>query len=146
MRFLRFSVMLTSFLILISAAVTCEASCFASAFENRYNLLTPRAHQLDIEASDTWAFVSDSSTVRRRKDSSPDTAIRLGPDMGTTEMQLPEVLLSYWFDSVNAAQFQFRWFAPYGSQGGTQPLFFSGSVISPKQVLSPVGTRWFTVG
>ena len=122
------------------------ASDFGSEHPEQYDLLTPAPHQIDIEASDTWQFVTSNSTLRRRINSALDSAIRLGPDLGTTEMQVPEALVSFWFDSVNAAQFQFRYLAPYGGQGGGPPFFFGGTTISQGQILNNGGTRWFTFG
>jgi len=71
-------------------------------------------------------------------------------------LQLPEVLLTYWFDSVNAVNFQFRYYGIYGSKPQTQPLAFGGTIIAPPtasatqaqqtQKLNPGGTRWYTFG
>src|SRR5216684_4982062 len=91
-------------------APNCLAG-YGSEYRPEYDLLTPAPHQFDIEAEDTWQFLDDNSTLRRRIDFSADSAIRLGPDLGTSQLQQPEVLISYWFDRVNAAQFQFRDFS-----------------------------------
>lgn len=111
-----------------------------------YSLLTPAPHQIDIEGEDTYQFLTSNSVVRRRINSSLDSAIRLDPDLGNNNMQVPEFLGTYWFDSVNAAQFQFRYFATYGSNFSTVPLWFGGAQISGNQKLTTTGTRWFTVG
>ena len=128
------------------ASTNCLASDFGSLREPDFDLLKPAPHQIDIEADDTYQFLVGANTLRRRINSFPDSAISLQHDMGVSQMQLPEVLLSYWFDSVNAAQFQFRYFGLYGSKYETQPLAFGGSIISPNQKLNPGGTRWYTFG
>ena len=86
------------------------------------------------------------STLRRRINSFPDSAISLQHDLGVSQLQLTETLLSFWFDSVNAVQFQFRYYGIYGSKFETQPLAFGGTIISPNQKLNPGGTRWYTFG
>lgn len=154
---------------LVVTALAASANCFASDFgslrEPGFDLLTPAPHQIDIEADDAYQFLVGANTLRRRIDSFPDSAISLQHDLGVSQMQLPEVLLSYWFDSVNAAQFQFRYFGIYGSKPQTEPLAFGGTVIggpatatsskrtttttttiSPYQNLNPGGTRWYTFG
>ena len=135
---------------LVVTALVASANCFASDFgslrEPGFDLLTPAPHQIDIEADDTYQFLVGANTLRRRINSFPDSAISLQNDMGVSQMQVPEVLLSYWFDSVNAAQFQFRYFGLYGSKFETQPLAFGGTIISPGQKLNPGGARWYTFG
>jgi len=135
---------------LVLTALLTSANCFASDFlslrEPGSNLLTPAPHQIDIEADDTYQFLVGANTLRRRINSFPDSAISLQNDLGVSQMQLPEVLLSYWFDDVNAAQSQFRYFGLYGSKFETQPLAFGGTIISPNQKLNPGGDRWYTFG
>ena len=145
---------------LVVTTLVASANCFASDFgslrEPGFDLLTPAPHQIDIEADDAYQFLVGANTVRRRIDSFPDSAISLQHDLGVSQMQLPEVLLSYWFDSVDAAQFQFRYFGIYGSKPQTQPLAFGGAIIgppqtttterSPNQKLNPGGTQWYTFG
>ncbi|MDO8431373.1 MAG: hypothetical protein Q7S58_03085 [Candidatus Binatus sp.] len=127
-------------------AVNCFAGDYGSEHHAEYDLLTPAPRQFDIEASDTWQFLDDNSAARRRVDSSLDSTIRLGPDLGTTQLQAPEVLISYWFDSVNAAQFQFRDFSMYGDHFSTTPFFYGGGFIPKNQILNNDGTRWYTFG
>src|SRR5882757_11474 len=88
-------------------AFNCAADDYGAEHRAESDLFTPARHQIDIEASDTWQFLDDNSAARRRVNSSLDSTIRLGSDLGTEQLQAPEVLISYWFDSVNAAQFQF---------------------------------------
>jgi hypothetical protein len=119
-------------------------------------LLTPARHQIDIEADDAYMFLVGPSILRGRINSFPDTAINLQHDLGVSQLQLPEVLLSFWFDDVNAVQFQFRYYGIYGSKPQTQPLAFGGTIIAPAAVgvaqhqqfqkLNPGGTRWYTFG
>jgi hypothetical protein len=131
---------------LVGAALLTSSNCFAGDFGSlhmsEFDLLTPAPHQFDIEADDTYQFLVGNNTVRRRINSAPDNAISLQSDLGVSQMQVPEVLLSYWFDSVNSAQFQFRDFSPYGSNFSTQQLYFGGTHLSPGQNLNPGGTRW----
>jgi hypothetical protein len=138
------------------ASANCFASDFWSLREPGYDLLTPAPHQFDIEADDAYMFLVGNNTVRRRINSFPDSAVSLQHDLGVSQLQLPEVLLSYWFDSVNAVQFQFRYYGLYGSKPQTQPLAFGGTIIAPPtatvaqqqqfQKLNPGGTRWYTFG
>jgi len=135
---------------LVVTALLAGANCFAGDFgslrESGFDLLTPAPHQIDVEAEDTYQFLVGANTLRRRINSFPDSAVSLQSDMGVSQMQVPEVLLSYWFDSVNAAQFQFRYFGIYGSKYETEPQAFGGTIISPGQKLNPGGTRWYTFG
>ena len=135
---------------LAAAALLFSTNCFASDFfslrDQGADFLTPAPHQIDIEADDAYQFTVGSNTLRRRINSFPDSAISLQHDMGVSQLQLTETLLSFWFDSVNAFQFQFRYYGIYGSKFETQPLAFGGTIISPNQKLNPGGTRWYTFG
>jgi len=135
---------------LVVATLLASANCFASDFfslrDPGADLLTPAPHQIDIEADDAYMFLLGNNTLRRRINSFPDSAISLQHDMGVSQLQLTETLLSYWFDSVNAVQFQFRYYGIYGSKFETQPLAFGGTIVSPNQKLNPGGTRWYTFG
>ena len=135
---------------LVVTALVASANCYASDYfslrDPSADLLTPAPHQIDIEADDAYTFLVGTSILRRRINSFPDTAINLTSDQGVSQLQLTEVLLSYWIDSVNALQFQFRYYGIYGSKFETQPLAFGGTIISPNQKLNPGGTRWYTFG
>jgi hypothetical protein len=145
---------------LVVTTLMASANCFANDFfslrDPGADLLTPAPHQIDIEADDAYMFTVGSNTLRRRINSFPDSAISLQHDLGVSQLQLPEVLLSFWFDSVNAVQFQFRYYGIYGSKPQTQPLAFGGTIIFPPptpkgaqpitQKLNPGGTRWYTFG
>jgi hypothetical protein len=155
-------VSLTMAMVVTAILMCASANCFAfdlyplddllSISEPSGDLLTPARHQVDIEAQDAYMFTVGANTLRRRINSFPDSAISLKHDMGVSQLQLPEVLLSYWIDSVNALQFQFRYYGIYGSKPQTQPLAFGGTIIgppsptSPIQNLNPGGTRWYTFG
>jgi hypothetical protein len=142
-------------------ALLTSANCFADDFfslrDPGADLITPARHQIDIEADDAYMFTVGANTLRRRINSFPDSAISLQHDLGVSQLQLPEVLLSFWFDDVNAVQFQFRYYGIYGSKPQTQPLAFGGTIIAPPsstgvavgtgtQTLNPGGTRWYTFG
>ncbi len=145
---------------LVVIALLTSANCFADDFfslrDPGADFLTPAPHQIDIEADDAYMFTVGNNTVRRRINSFPDSAISLQHDLGVSQLQLTETLLSYWFDTVNAFQFQFRYYGLYGSKPQTQPLAFGGTIIFPPpaspsqhqqfQKLNPGGTRWYTFG
>jgi len=106
----------------------------------------PRRHQFDLLADDTYSFVDPSSIVRRansRRTNFPASAIRLSGDLGLSTLQLPATTMNFWFDNVNAVEFQARYYANYGSSVSNVPLFFNGDRISANQNLSTGGTRWF---
>jgi hypothetical protein len=100
MRLVRLAVALVIIGLLTSA--NCFADDFFSLRDPGADLLTPARHQIDIEADDAYMFLVGPSTLRRRINSSPDSAISLQHDLGVSQLQLPEVLLSFWFDDVNA--------------------------------------------
>jgi hypothetical protein len=104
------------------------------------------AHQIDLELSNVTDFVDDGSLVRRREASTAGSALYLGPDLGVSNMQMPEVSGTFWFDSLNAIQFQWRSFILCGSEPLSSPVTFNGDVIAPGQNLNTDGTQWFTVG
>ncbi|MGH7923957.1 MAG: hypothetical protein ACREQH_05110 [Candidatus Binatus sp.] len=134
------------FVIALLTTANCFANDLFSLRDPSSDLLTPAPHQIDIEADDAYQFLVGSNTLRRRINSFPDSAISLQHDLGVSQLQLPEALISYWFDQVNAVQFQFRYYGIYGSKYETQPLAFGGTIISPNQKLNPGGTRWYTFG
>jgi hypothetical protein len=108
--------------------------------------LAPHRHQFDLLADDTYSFVDPSSVVRRantRRTNVPTSAIHLSGDLGLSTLQLPATTMNFWFDNVNAIEFQARYYANYGSSFSTAPLFFNGDKILPNQNLSTGGTRWF---
>ena len=113
----------------------------------------PRPGQLDLELHDVVSIVDDSSLVRRRDSIYPrandvrnrDSALHFGPDLGVRTLQMPELQATYWFDGINALQFQFRYFGLYGNRFSSHPIIFNSDVIAP-QNLSTSGTTWFTGG
>jgi hypothetical protein len=108
---------------------------------------TPQRHQWDFDLSDGWQFVNPNSIVRRNnfrdKGAPPGSAIRLSGDLGLSTLQLASLHTTFWFDPVNAIQFQSRYFANYGAAGMHQTLFFNSDTIPANQLLSTGGTRWF---
>jgi hypothetical protein len=127
-------------------ALNSFAEDYGATHRQEYDLLTPAPHQFDIEGSDTWQFLDDDSSARRRVDSSIPSNFRFGPDLGTSQLQAPEALISFWFDDVNAAQFQFRDFSMYGDHFSTIPFFYGGGYLPRNQILDNDGTRWYTFG
>ncbi len=91
-------------------------------------------------------FATDDSLIRRREASIPGSALHWGPDLGANTIQQPGINGSFWFDDSNAIQFQFRYFALYGSSFLPTPVTFNGDVIAPGQSISTAGTTWFTFG
>jgi hypothetical protein len=115
---------------------------------------SPTPGQVDLELHDVASFVDDNSLVRRRDFFSHrihdlrnrDSALYFGHDLGVRTLQMPELQATYWFDGINAVQFQFRYFGLYGSRFASQPVVFNGDLIAPGQNLSTSGTTWFTGG
>ena len=114
---------------------------------------TPHAHQFDLQLGDVSSFVDNSSVVRRhdivagtRPITNRGSALHFGSDLGVRTLQMPEMTASWWIDDLNAIQFQFRYFALYGSHHLSQSVTFNRAVITPGQDLSPAGTTWFTGG
>jgi hypothetical protein len=118
----------------------------ANSQQEGFSLMTPKAHQWDIEASDNYQFITSNSMVKRRINSERSAYIHLPSDLGNDQMQLPEVQITYWFNDESGAQLQSRYFAVYGDNYVTYPLGFGGATLAPNQTLSTKGTRWFTVG
>jgi hypothetical protein len=150
-------------MVLAVTILVAGANCFASDLSDllslrdpNADLLVPAPHQIDIEADDAYMYLLGNNTLRRRINSFPDSEISLQHDLGVSQLQLPEVLLTYWFDTVNAVNFQFRYYGIYGSKPQTEPLAFGGTIIAPPtassaetqqhQSLNPGGTRWYTFG
>lgn len=109
-------------------------------------IAAPRALQLDLEVNNVSSFLDDSSLVRRREDSISGSALHFAPDLGISTLQMPEVHATFWFDDLNALQFQWRSFLLYGSKFLSSPVTFNGDVIAPSQNLNTDGTQWFTAG
>ena len=109
--------------------------------------LTPRRHQWDINLTDGFEFVDPSSIARRNnfrdKGAPAGSALGLSGDLGLSTLQLPSLRTTFWFDAVNAVQFQSRYYVNYGAAGMHQTLFFNGDTIPANQLLSTGGTRWF---
>ncbi len=113
-------------------------------------LLTPRRHQFDLTFGDGWEFVDPNSIVRRSNNrllrlpsQGQGSALQLSGDLGLSTLQLPSLRTTFWFNTVNALQFQARYYVNYGAAGAHQPLYFNDGTIAPNQLLSTGGTRWF---
>ncbi|HLI81627.1 MAG TPA: hypothetical protein VKV03_16680 [Candidatus Binataceae bacterium] len=91
-------------------------------------------------------FDDGSSVVRRREDSINGTALHLGDDLGVDTFQMPTLHLDFWFDELNAIEFQFRYLALYGSEPLGKAVTFNGDRILPGQSINTNGTTWFTGG
>jgi hypothetical protein len=124
-------------------ALQAQAATATSSSDDSY---APRRHQLDFELSDFAAFPTDDSLIRRREASIAGSALHWGPDLGVTSYQQPGINGTFWFDDLNALQFQFRYFALYGSSFLGTPVTFNGNAIAPGQHISTSGTTWFTGG
>ena len=95
----------------VSATALAQSPIQSGAVQSTF--FAPARHQIDVDLLDMVDIVDPSSIVRRRLNSSPDTAIHLTHDLGTSTMQQVEFTPTFWFDKVNAAQFQFRYFFHY---------------------------------
>jgi hypothetical protein len=127
------------------AADSGGLSLLASAGDST-QFFAPQRHRFDLELNNVSSFVDRSSVVRRRQDSISGSALHFGPDLGVNSLQMPEVKASFWFDNLNALQFQWRSFLLYGSHPLSSPVTFNGDLIAPGQDLNTDGTQWFTVG
>ena len=87
-----------------------------------------------------------SSVVRRRQDSINGSALHLSDDLGVDTFQMPTLHLDFWFNELNAIEFQFRYFALYGSEALGAAVTFNGDIILPGQSINTGGTTWFTAG
>jgi len=110
------------------------------------DFFVPRRHQFDFELTNMSGFVTDDSLIRRREASIPGSALHWGADLGASTIQQPGINGSFWFDDTNAIQFQFRYFALYGSSFLASPATFNGDVIAPGQNISASDSTWFTFG
>jgi hypothetical protein len=106
----------------------------------------PRPHQFDFEIANNFMIDDPSSVVRRRENSINGSALHLKSDLGVDTFQIPTLHLDFWFDELNAIEFQFRYLALYGSQALGTPVTFNGDVILPNQSINTHGTTWFTAG
>ena len=107
---------------------------------------TPRSHQFDLEIANNFMVDDGSSVVRRREGSINGSALHLKGDLGLDTFQMPTLHLDFWFDELNALEFQFRYLALYGSQALGTPVRFNGDTILPGQSINTHGTTWFTGG
>ena len=103
----------------------------------------PHPHQLDVEIANLSSFVADTSLVRVREHTIAGTRFHLAQDLGIQTMQIPRVLLTYWFSELNAVQVQLRYFEASGSHGLPQPATFNGATLAPGQRLKTGDTIWF---
>lgn len=129
-----------------AAALARDVAGAGAAAMRPAPFMSPQRYQFDLELNNISGFVDDSSLVRRREDSIAGSALHFGPDLGVSTIQLPEVNATFWFDSLNAVQFQWRSLLLYGSEFLSSPVTFNGDVIAPGQNISTDGTEWFTAG
>jgi hypothetical protein len=91
-----------------STATALQAQV-ATATPYSDDFYAPRRHQLDLEISNFAGFPTDDSLIRRREASIAGSALHWGPDLGVTSYQQPGFNGTFWFDDLNALQFQFRY-------------------------------------
>src|SRR6266446_3687130 len=103
----------------------------------------PHSHQLDVEIANLSSFVADTSLVRVREHNIAGTRFHLAQDLGMQTMQIPRVLLTYWFNELNAVQVQLRYFEAGGSHGLPQSANYNGVTLAPRQRLHTGDTIWF---
>jgi hypothetical protein len=102
----------------------------------------PHAHQLDFTLDNFSGFVASTSQVHVREEQLNGTRFHLVSALGIRRMDIPRIVLTYWFDELNAIQVNFRYFDAAGSHRLNQPATFNGTTLIPNQRLSPRGTLW----
>ncbi len=70
------------------------------------SFFSPRPHQFDLEVANNFMLDDGSSLVRRREDSINGSALHLAGDLGVDTFQMPTLHLGFWFDELNAIEFQ----------------------------------------
>lgn len=134
-------------LLLAAAPASGQQTPSSPTMSARNSFFTPQAHQFDLEVADNSLFDDGSSLVRRRQDSVRGSALHLGDDLGVDTLQMPTLHLDYWFDELNALEFQFRYLVLYGSEPLRPPgVTFNGDFILPGQKINTHGTTWFGAG
>jgi hypothetical protein len=138
---------------LLLQPVPIRANEFGSSSPPSNSLFTPQRHQFDLSLSDSLEFVDPGSLARRdnfRKVRfagpfvpQPGSALHLSSDLGLSTLNLPSLRSTFWFNETDALQFQARYYVNYGAAGLHQKVFFNADIISPNQLLSTGGTRWF---
>ncbi len=103
---------------------------------------TPHPHQLDLTIDNFSGYVARTSQVHVRENAVKGSRLHLASALGIRRMDIPGIVLTYWFDDLNAIQVQFRYFDAAGSHRLRQPVTFNGAVLIPSQRLSPRGTLW----
>jgi hypothetical protein len=148
--FMRVRRLIVACLLLVAPVATTPAygqQTASRTLSARDSFFTPRAHQFDLELADNSLFDDGSSLVRRRQDSVRGSALHLRDDLGVDTLQMPTLHLDYWFNELNAVEFQFRYLALYGSEPlRAPPVTFNGDLILPGQKINTNGTTWFTAG
>ncbi len=102
----------------------------------------PRAHQLDISLDNFSGFVARTSQVHVRENTLTGSRFRLASALGLRRMDIPSIVLTYWFDDRNAIQIHFRYFDAADSHRLRQPATFNGTTLTASQRLNPRGTLW----
>ena len=143
---MRFAYILLINLLLIVLLANGWAAGQASGPAASESFFTPRPHQFDLEIADNFMIDDGSSVVRRREDSISGSALHLAGDLGVDTFQMPTLHLDFWFDELNAIEFQFRYLALYGSEPLGKAVRFNGDTILPGQHMNTHGTTWFTGG
>lgn len=87
----------------------------------------PRAHQLDISLDNFSGFVARTSQVHVRENTLTGSRFHLASALGLRRMDIPSIVLTYWFDDRNAIQIHFRYFDAAGSHRLRQPATFNGN-------------------
>jgi hypothetical protein len=109
--------------------------------------LNPRAGQIDLQVENLSGFVGPGggSLVRVREFSTGGTALHF-PAVGINAVQVPTLDIIYWFDALNAVDFQFRYLDVTGSHFLSYPANFNGSTMAPGQTLHAENFPWFSGG
>lgn len=129
-------------LVLVSSAA--RSADYSGSVKPRFDLLNPEPGRFEFEMEYLSGFRGPGSIVRVRENQTEGTGLHFG-SLGINTVQMPSVELTYWFNRVNAINFQFRYFDVGGSHFSGIPVRFNGSTIAPRQTLHSDPPAWFSL-
>ncbi|GEM_PF-757556 len=113
---------------------------------SNYDLVRPVAGQFDIQLENMFGFVGPGgeSLVRVREFAVNGSGLHFSY-LGIDTALMPTVDVRYWFDSVNAIHFRFRYTDIGGTSVLVRPAFYNGALMAP----GPIHTdpsEWYFFG
>src|ERR1700674_2218185 len=117
---------LASIVALLALARTTALAADLASASPAYDLLNPRPGQFEVNVENLSGFIGSGSIVRVREFQTEGTGLHL-PALGINTVQLPDIDLTYWFNRLNAANVQFRYFDVGGSHFFSRPVVFNGA-------------------